>query len=569
MAEDLRTPERPLGHIRVNVSQPDLLYQFAKEPVGDMSRSNSSNTEISNTGIADSLFTGEQTNFIRYDQGSYGVKDKCYGYETRLLIDTKSGKGHYSAEQTARILQSLRSQNPGVNPRDVEVDTVINGQQRLKIYHPGGNFGIEVFLRWQSQEEEMKYRIDSETRMVLGVAKKTSVDQLTEAEKEKIQQEARAQYNYRRGIGISLVNRSRLDTGFGSDMYPVVPPAYDEFLQQTEFYRKTLEQVLKALYDEAQVTPNIDITLRPPNLSGDSLDRMASISPDTAQSVTTEQLKSETVTLDDIKGQPDAVREARRLVRAINEPHLYEKRGIKPPRGILLVGPPGTGKTMLAKGIASEANAEFVSINAANVGSKWINESAQLMNAVFNDAERKVAEGKKVIIFIDEIDAIASNRDTRGMHPEDIKALSIMLQRLDGVMTRPGVTLLATTNREGAIDPAILRPGRIDKIIPVELPNEEGRKDLLEYYIEKAKKRAKTSELLFDLQPNDIHVVVTQTTGLSGAEIENLINRALENALDLELEGKGWHPVNANLLINSVPVVRTETQRRRKLGFIQ
>jgi len=570
--DNLPNHERPGGHIRVNVSQPELLYKLASTPIENQIVRGLFKDSISLTSIEDDFMSFVSTSMIKPDP-RYNTSFQ-WNYDTTFYLQsqekTKPHEGYYSPQRTAKVIENLRAQGAAV-----DMDTVIIGLQRLKFMHPDGAFGVELILGWSSRADYENYVINSQTRHALWRAKKQSIDQLTESERTELEKQTEDQISHHPNPTyptMSLVNRARLDQGMISGgIHLPIPRNYTEFAQQTEFYRKTMEQVLSALYDEVGATPNIDITLRPPNMSGDSLDQLTSVSGETAQIVTEEQLRSERVTLNDIKGQPEAVNEARRLIRAINQPELYQRRGMKPPKGVLFVGPPGTGKTMLGKAIATEANADFVSINAANVGSKWINESAQLMNQVFDDAERRVSEGKKVIIFIDEIDAIASNRDTARLHIEDLKTISIMLQRLDGVMTKTGVTLLATTNREGAIDPAILRPGRIDKIISVKLPNQEGRREIIQRYVDKAKAKADVEykNTLFD--PNfDLNIIATQTEGLSGAELENLVNRALENNLDLELEGGSWIPVTAEQLLQAIPAVKTETEQKRLYtGFIK
>ncbi|MBI2329915.1 ATP-binding protein [Candidatus Daviesbacteria bacterium] len=560
-SENEANHEQPGGHIRVNVSQPELLYALAQK-----SRATNKNPYISKTYIDDSLISWE-TSELHQDDSKYINGKQTYGFSTELDLRRNIQdpvQQYYTPERTKKVLENLQRQ--GVI---IHMDTIINGQQRLKIYHSRGAYGVEIFLGWPSREAVSEYYSDWATRVALSDAKKESVGQLDDSGKAAIQQRVQkdlTNHEVNRSVRIRLANRKRLDSFEGWDLRPPLPQNQAEFLEQTEFYRKTLEQTLKALYAEANVTPNVDITLRPPDLSGDSLDRAASLSSENVKTLDMEQVVPDRVTLHDVKGQPEAVREARRFVRAINLPELYTRRGGKPPRGALFVGPPGTGKSMIAKGIAAEAQAEFVEINAANIGSKWINESANLMNQVFDDAERKVAAGKKVIIFIDEIDAIAQQR--QNAHPEDIKTISVMLQRLDGVMTKPGVVLLAATNRPDAIDPAIVRPGRIDRIIEVGLPNEEGRKEILQSYIDKTKGRAEPAykETLFDSNI-DLNTLALQTNGLSGAELANLISRVFDVKLELELEGRGWHPMTTQDLLSAVPVVKTETQKRRKLGF--
>lgn len=258
------------------------------------------------------------------------------------------------------------------------------------------------------------------------------------------------------------------------------------------------------------------------------------------------------ITLDDVKGQPNAVNEARRLVVSINRPELYTRRGISPPRGILLTGPPGTGKTMLAKGIAVEANADLVVVSIGTIGSPFVNESALQISQAFDDAEKRAKSGRPVILLFDEIDALVPKRAVAlGDSGEDNKVTSIILQRMDGYSTSAGVTVLGTTNRADVLDPAILRPGRFDKKIKMDLPNERGRGEILQAYYQNAQRRAHPNfrNTLFDDKVNLLELA-GYTDGCSGAELASIINRCLELKLDKEIGGEGWQPVTQyNLLL--------------------
>lgn len=262
----------------------------------------------------------------------------------------------------------------------------------------------------------------------------------------------------------------------------------------------------------------------------------------------------ERVTLDDIKGQPEAVLEVRRLTHAINDPEVYRRRGVNPPKGIMFVGPPGTGKTMLGKAIATECNARFVLLEQSQVSSKWLNESLELFTRKFNEVESAVRRGEKVILFMDEVDSFARNRSLH-VHGEDVKSISALFQRLDGITSLPGVIFVTTTNRLEDVDPAVIRPGRTDKVVFVGPPNKDGRKETLEAYIQKARNSATDQDELFDPEI-DIDLIADQTEGFVGAELASLINRALEINLDEEFEGNGWQPVKQDVLTNLIPVIK-------------
>lgn len=271
---------------------------------------------------------------------------------------------------------------------------------------------------------------------------------------------------------------------------------------------------------------------------------------------------------EEVAGQDEAVREARKLVNAINHPEVFAKRGVKRPKGILLYGPPGTGKTLIARAIATEADAEFISVSGADVQSKWVNHSTELMQDVFNRANQVVGKGKRVILFFDEIDAIAPTRSSfdTGVR-EDEKVLAVMLQNMDGMLANPGVTILAATNRPDIVDPALKRPGRMDKVIEVGLPQKpEERRAILEVHIKKAKKAATEAGSLFSPEL-DLDAVAATTRGMSGAELANLINLALEEKVALELEGTPWTPVTTEELVARVPTLKQEQEEKRRIGF--
>lgn len=217
------------------------------------------------------------------------------------------------------------------------------------------------------------------------------------------------------------------------------------------------------------------------------------------------------VKIKDVAGQGEAKKEVVEIVSYLKNPKKYEKVGAKMPKGILLYGPPGTGKTVIAKAIAGEADASFISQSASSFIDTYVGQGASSVRALFSEA-RKI---KPCVIFIDEIDAIAGSRDMGGSE-ERLQTLNQLLIEMDGFEDNRGIIVIAATNRIETIDKAIVRPGRFDRKVLINLPNEEERVEILNIYIDKAK------------ISNDVDVleIAKKTISFSGADLENLVNEA-------------------------------------------
>ncbi|MDO8523102.1 MAG: AAA family ATPase [bacterium] len=234
------------------------------------------------------------------------------------------------------------------------------------------------------------------------------------------------------------------------------------------------------------------------------------------------------VAFSEIGGQPKAREDMEMLALGLRHPEIYKKWGTKLPKGILLTGPPGTGKTLLAKAIATAVDGIFIKVDVADIGSKWVSVGEKMMQEVFNIAKKS---RKFAIILCDEIDALASNRNDS--HEANQKIVAVLLKNLDGLESMPNVMVIATTNRIESVDPAFLRPGRIDKPVAVLMPNEEGRKEIFNIHAGKAEKMA--GRRLFEI--TDWPDIASKATGFSGADIAEIIRRVTEAKVRLELKG--------------------------------
>ena len=227
---------------------------------------------------------------------------------------------------------------------------------------------------------------------------------------------------------------------------------------------------------------------------------------------------SEGIKFSDVAGEDEAKENLSEIVDYLHDPSKYKEIGASMPKGILLVGPPGTGKTMLAKAVAGEANVPFFSISGSEFVEMFVGMGAAKVRDLFKQAKEKAP----CIVFIDEIDAIGQRRDARAMgNDEREQTLNQLLTEMDGFEGNNGVMILAATNRPESLDPALTRPGRFDRRVPVELPDLKGREAILRVHA----KRVKTDGSV------DFNKIARMSSGASGAELANIVNEAALRAV--------------------------------------
>ena len=221
----------------------------------------------------------------------------------------------------------------------------------------------------------------------------------------------------------------------------------------------------------------------------------------------------------DVAGEDEAKESLQEIVNYLHDPKQYEEIGASMPKGILLVGPPGTGKTMLAKAVAGESNVPFFSISGSEFVEMFVGMGASKVRDLFKQAKEKAP----CIVFIDEIDAIGQKRNSGqfGGNDEREQTLNQLLTEMDGFEGNTGVIILAATNRPDSLDPALTRPGRFDRRVPVELPDLKGREEILKVHAKKVK-----------IAPGvDFNTVARMASGASGAELANIVNEAALRAV--------------------------------------
>ena len=220
----------------------------------------------------------------------------------------------------------------------------------------------------------------------------------------------------------------------------------------------------------------------------------------------------------DVAGEDEAKENLAEIVDYLHTPAKYSEIGASMPKGVLLVGPPGTGKTMLAKAVAGEANVPFFSMSGSEFVEMFVGMGASKVRDLFKQAKEKAP----CIVFIDEIDAIGQKRNGRvGGNDEREQTLNQLLTEMDGFEGNNGVVILAATNRPESLDPALTRPGRFDRRIPVELPDLKGREEILRVHAKKIKVRSGI----------DYHTIARMAAGASGAELANIVNEAALRAV--------------------------------------
>ena len=253
------------------------------------------------------------------------------------------------------------------------------------------------------------------------------------------------------------------------------------------------------------------------------------------------------IKFNDVAGEDEAKENLTEIVDYLHNPEKYKEIGASMPKGILLVGPPGTGKTMLAKAVAGEANVPFFSISGSEFVEMFVGMGASKVRDLFKQAKEKAP----CIVFIDEIDAIGKKRDSRmGGNDEREQTLNQLLTEMDGFEGNNGVIILAATNRPESLDPALLRPGRFDRRVPVELPDLKGREAILEVHARKVK-----------LEGNvDFTAIARMASGASGAELANIVNEAALRAVR-----QGRKTVSQADLEESIEVVIAGYQKKNAI----
>lgn len=256
---------------------------------------------------------------------------------------------------------------------------------------------------------------------------------------------------------------------------------------------------------------------------------------------------SEGIKFSDVAGEDEAKESLAEIVDYLHDPSKYKEVGASMPKGILLVGPPGTGKTMLAKAVAGEANVSFFSMSGSEFVEMFVGMGAAKVRDLFKQAKEK----SPCIVFIDEIDAIGKKRDGNiGGNDEREQTLNQLLTEMDGFEENSGVIILAATNRPESLDPALTRPGRFDRRVPVELPDLKGREEILRVHAKKVKAS----------QNIDFEKIARMASGASGAELANIVNEAALRAVR-----NGRKTVTQEDLEESIEVVIAGYQKKNAI----
>jgi ATP-dependent 26S proteasome regulatory subunit len=530
------TPENPQKGIEIVPPNIDEFWEKMRGYNGEI--------PISRTQINDQLFEFEETSLVLSNGGLHvGFVTRFTHSKEKLFRDS----GCYNQDKRGNIQANLiKGIEAYKNDHDIAfTNTACNFCFHLS--YLDYDYLAEIGLGNASVGELIEQKIKEWEKINIppkqGILSNREYDLLRKDYQAKLQE-------YKQELGCLTNDFVVLDASRGTTM------RYCEDFQSLihnffAAYKITLEAIYKA---EDLPVPNLKITLSIPEIQP----VVQEATQNTVVPMATKEQEPKREGFETIAGQDEAVAEAKKLVQAIKHPETYEKRGVKIPKGILFCGPHGTGKTMLAKAIAEEADASFFTVSGTDIHSKWYGESEERMQTVFDRANRSTTDGKKAIIFFDEFDALSPKRDEA--YEATQRVIAVILENMDGVKANPNVIILAATNRIDEIDTAIKRSGRFDKIIEVPLPNSQGRIAILKKHMENAMKKSSEPDTLFakDLDFEEISLI---TNGMSGADLANLVNQVLEEKLTDELNGKAWTPVSTNEIIdttNKIILSRTE-----------
>lgn len=268
------------------------------------------------------------------------------------------------------------------------------------------------------------------------------------------------------------------------------------------------------------------------------------------------------VSLADIGGLASAKREVEGLVVALRAPEVHQHWGTRPPKGTILYGPPETGKTLLARALAREAEAVFFHLRVANIVSKWLGDAGEVLQEVFAG----LRESGRIILFFDEIGALALERQ---FGPElqavSRRILNALVENLDNLEAYAQILTVASTVRPDALDPALVTPGRLDRIIEVPLPESEEKREI--FQIHQARSEERAGRTLF--APLDYDAVLARMGKMSGGDIAEVVRRALEEKVRLEATGKPAEPVTTPDLLVAIEQHRRIKEVLEKIRYGQ
>jgi AAA+ superfamily predicted ATPase len=262
------------------------------------------------------------------------------------------------------------------------------------------------------------------------------------------------------------------------------------------------------------------------------------------------------ISFEEVGGQVEAKREIQGISFALRHPEAYARWGTKPPKGILLYGPPGTGKTLMAKALATEALARLYHIKVTDILSVWHGQTEKYLKKAFEIA----IENRPSIVFLDEIDALAPSRDFSGEITQ--RTVATLLELLDGMEERRDLMVVASTNRVDAVDSALKRPGRIDRLIEVPLPDTEGRGQIFKIHMVKARQTASV-EIFGDI---DWDCLIRATDKWSGADIAEILRRTLEGKVREEIMGRSPGLVSTQDILSNVSSYE-RLRQTKAIGF--
>lgn len=504
----------------------------------------------------DNLFDREKTELFVYEgeEKTEGLRDgkRVFTLDSTIRLSDqmrqKSDLGYFSDDKVSRVIDNLRSR--GFLP---VVTSKSDQDQQQAIFTKNGLYFIVNFgyKNKEALEKDYNEKINNGNEFEKAVF----MLKLEIAKKNNFQNESISLWM--RSVG-DIQKKDNSEEIIIEEELPVVGDDAEKFQSVLNTYTDVYQNLLNAIFEIEEITPpslTINIGKNGKKIrdrwsfknNQDKLD--IPVQTGTFFERKRSEVRSEDLPIkfEDIAGQEKAIDEAKKFVMGIKKSEVYESRGVKPIKGMLLYGPPGNGKTLIAKAIANESGAEFIPISVKDIASKYYGDTEKRIGEYFEKANNITKEtGKTVILFFDEMEALAPKRNES--HEATQKMISVLLTNIDGIGANSRVRILGATNRLESLDDAILRSGRIDRCVEVPLPEEKGREAILKLHIEAAKKRATSGDDLFS-RDIDLSHIAKLTQGLSGADLANLVNSVLGAKVMAEIEGVAWTPVTTLDLI--------------------
>lgn len=354
----------------------------------------------------------------------------------------------------------------------------------------------------------------------------------------------------------------QVSTGHFGDSFlaPKTLTTFEQFKKDVTKFSDVVEATVNGIYEDRCSQAPAGTFYLEPILAPDEAEEETAVARQESRNVLKNSVEIEKpdMSFDDVGGQDEAKAEIAKLSSAINNPERYQRWGTRPVRGVCLHGPPGNGKTLLARALAAKINMPFHVVDASELVDMWYGQAEKNIDSAF--ARVRKTGG---VLFIDEADSLASSRSRQDAHEVTKRMVNTLCRNMDGFNSSDKVVIFFATNRLEDMDKAVMRPGRVDRIVKVDVPDRNGRRQIFDIHIKKAEKIAERS--LFEKL--DIDLLIDKTDKYSGADIAEIVRRTLEAKVVEEESGASPSPVTMQDLLREISSYERNEKAKRKIGF--